>query len=1320
MNAGVAYAKQWHLIPGVALTAAQVAQLSSDMVWLVAKDVQLPNGKTERVLVPQVYAASNPNDPGSNGSLISANRIQTLGQGTWTNSGTIAGRQLVAVGADDINNLGGRILGQSVSLSARNDINNIGGSIVAGDALSLNAGRDINIVSTHQHVSNTVGASQFSRDSILQTAQLKVRNTDGMLLASAGRDLVLTAANVDNAGTGTTGSEGPATQLQAGHDIRLTTLTTGQENRVVWDADNHDTHGNQQDVGTRIHSAGDLAMIAGNDIQAKAAGIHSDNGTLNLQAGHDIQLTDGQSSTLWDEAHKLSSSGLFSSSTSISRDNVSDSRSVATKLSGQSVQLSANHDIALQGSQIDANGNIALLAGDNISLLAGRNQHSESHYREERKSGFTTKGYGKSHTIDTVDMASLLNDGSSLHSTQGNITLAANLAEQNQADQGAVLIEGSQVHADHGRVDVSGKHVILSTSEDQQQYSHSHQSTHSNWAFITGLPDGMRDGLDTQQQTITVNGSTLQGQKGVGAQATGLVDMTAAHLKASQGDIDISGAQVAIRSGTNQQASSSRETHKKSGISWRDLTGLFTPGKGVGYDATLDKKSSKTTVAHATLEGQNIHIQANQGDLTLAAVQAKATGTSEPSDGSDGPVHSPGQISLKAAGNINLASVSTESYQRTDEKHKDKAWQETHGEGNYDQQTHYNQLTAGQLDLQAGGSITADMSVRDSAAMLAQSPDMAWLRQLQQNPKLVGKVDWQQIEEAHQHWDYKHQGLTPAASAVVALVVAYFTMGAGSAIVNTAAGSTTAAASGAGAVAAGMTQAAVSTMASQAAVSFINNGGDLSKTLNDLGSSQSMRQLATAVVTAGVLSSIGQVTFGEGKNAFRLNDVKVSDGLVPNIGKNLIDGVARATVNSAITGTDLQTNIRTNVVAGILGAAEQQGANWIGNQTLLGGDFNTNGNVNEFAHEFAHAIVGCAAGVAGASASGSGASTGQGCSAGALGAVVGELSAQFYGGTDPNQTIAFAQMMGGIAAAAAGLGSEGVAIAANTGANAAQNNYMAHYDTYEADLKDCQQNPGGVNCGAILSLTEGTNARYLGMTQGGYRVAANMGKDGAASYTVVSPNGEMMVMQPTEWAYFSQMTSGQQATIFAGSQWQLDLTSATEYGLAGDTTAAMANYAHMLTQPDYWIGMGAAFLPAGVLGRAATATDEAALLGRGAAGDATRGIPRNKSLVPFNPPNDGFLGAPLDFTLILGTRIDRIGFDGGRFLSPAGTPIPMRALRPGTETRPLRTFEVIRPLDVRAGEIAPAFGQPGLGTQFVTDRPVRDLLREGFLRSVDP
>ncbi|SFM79397.1 RHS repeat-associated core domain-containing protein [Nitrosomonas communis] len=115
---------------------------------------------------------------------------------------------------------------------------------------------------------------------------------------------------------------------------------------------------------------------------------------------------------------------------------------------------------------------------------------------------------------------------------------------------------------------------------------------------------------------------------------------------------------------------------------------------------------------------------------------------------------------------------------------------------------------------------------------------------------------------------------------------------------------------------------------------------------------------------------------------------------------------------------------------------------------------------------------------------------------------------------------------------------------------------------------------------------------------------------------------------------------------------------------------------------------------------------------------AKRTIPKNKSLVPFDPPNEGFLGAPRSFTLLPGARIDRIGFDGGRFLSPAGTPAAMRALRPGTESRPLRTFEVVKPLNVRTGEIAPAYGQTGLGIQFVTDRPVRELLQEGFLRSV--
>ncbi len=56
MDAGVAFAKQYNLTVGVALTPAQMALLTSDMVWLVAREVTLTDGSVQQVLVPQVYA----------------------------------------------------------------------------------------------------------------------------------------------------------------------------------------------------------------------------------------------------------------------------------------------------------------------------------------------------------------------------------------------------------------------------------------------------------------------------------------------------------------------------------------------------------------------------------------------------------------------------------------------------------------------------------------------------------------------------------------------------------------------------------------------------------------------------------------------------------------------------------------------------------------------------------------------------------------------------------------------------------------------------------------------------------------------------------------------------------------------------------------------------------------------------------------------------------------------------------------------------------------------------------------------------------------
>ena len=58
----------------------------------------------------------------------------------------------------------------------------------------------------------------------------------------------------------------------------------------------------------------------------------------------------------------------------------------------------------------------------------------------------------------------------------------------------------------------------------------------------------------------------------------------------------------------------------------------------------------------------------------------------------------------------------------------------------------------------------------------------------------------------------------------------------------------------------------------------------------------------------------------------------------------------------------------------------------------------------------------------------------------------------------------------------------------------------------------------------------------------------------------------------------------------------------------------------------------------------------------------------------------------------------------------------MRALPPGATARPYNIYQVVNPIEVRAGTIAPAFGQLGLGTQHVLPDSVANLIENGYLK----
>ncbi|MBV5276763.1 hemagglutinin repeat-containing protein, partial [bacterium] len=362
MNNSVTYAQQFDLQPGISLTPAQMAQLTSDIVWLVEETIILADGSTTSALVPRVYVRVQEGDLSGVGALISGQNIDLDLSGDLSNSGTISGRKVTALTADNVRNLGGRIQGNDVAVKARNDLDNIGGTIAATNSLTAIAGRDMNILTTTSSTSSTQG----SRTNIDRVAGLYVTGGTGNLGAYAGRDLTLTAAIIANQGSG-------ATTLAADRNLTMDTLRESNNLNLIWNRDNYHKEASSTDIGTTVQTLGDLRLFAGQDINLKAAGVTSESGALSATAGRDIILTAGEDYNRVENAYKSTSKGFMSKKTTIARDVVEYSNALGTTLSGATTQLEAGRDINVTAGNIVSDRQTDLLAGGDITIQAGEN-----------------------------------------------------------------------------------------------------------------------------------------------------------------------------------------------------------------------------------------------------------------------------------------------------------------------------------------------------------------------------------------------------------------------------------------------------------------------------------------------------------------------------------------------------------------------------------------------------------------------------------------------------------------------------------------------------------------------------------------------------------------------------------------------------------------------------------------------------------------------------------------------------------------------------------------------------------------------------------
>ena len=207
MDAGIVYAKQHGIAPGVALTAEQAASLTSDMVWLV-KDIVMVEGKPVEVIYPKVYLKqSNGLQLHTDGTLISANTLVMNAKKRIHNEGVIQGKTVVLASNQDIIN-NGHINADKVGLQSDTTIYQQG-QIVGRDAVGLQAKENITFNNSIEHLTN--------QDVLHKTAGIAISGDTGVMIVSAGNDVNLGGATIE-----ALGKEGAIT-ITAGHDINSTT-----------------------------------------------------------------------------------------------------------------------------------------------------------------------------------------------------------------------------------------------------------------------------------------------------------------------------------------------------------------------------------------------------------------------------------------------------------------------------------------------------------------------------------------------------------------------------------------------------------------------------------------------------------------------------------------------------------------------------------------------------------------------------------------------------------------------------------------------------------------------------------------------------------------------------------------------------------------------------------------------------------------------------------------------------------------------------------------------------------------------------------------
>ncbi|HCF5228604.1 TPA: DUF637 domain-containing protein, partial [Pseudomonas aeruginosa] len=452
------------LTPGVTLSAAQVAALTHDIVWLEEVEV---NG--EKVLAPVVYLAQAEGRLGPNGALIQGRDVNLITGGDLRNAGTLRAQNDLSATAGNIDNSGLIEAGNRLDLLASGSIRNDQGGIIAGREVSLSAltGDVINerTVTQHQSSYRGTGTTEAFADSAarIEAAQ--------KLTVSAGRDVANIGGVIDSKGD---------LALQGGRDVLVSAAVAERG----WTAGSQAYQTQTTQMGAEVVAGRDISVSAGRDISVAGSRIDARR-DVTFEAGRDVGLVAAANE---EHAYGKTKKVTFQD------DKITQQ---ATRVdAGGDLAINAGQDLRLIASQASAGDEAYLVAGDKLELLAA-NDSSYYLYDKKSKGSFGSKKTRRDEITDVTAVGSQISSG-------GDLTL---LSGGDQTYQGAKLESGNDLAI------VSGGAVTFDAVKDLHQESHEKSKGDLAWQSSKGK--GQTDETVRQSQLVAQGNLAIKAVEGL-------------------------------------------------------------------------------------------------------------------------------------------------------------------------------------------------------------------------------------------------------------------------------------------------------------------------------------------------------------------------------------------------------------------------------------------------------------------------------------------------------------------------------------------------------------------------------------------------------------------------------------------------------------------------------------------------------------------------------------------------------------------------------------------------------------------------------------